>query len=80
MVRAASPRLSLAHSLGLLACSTGTDDSRFTFSTAIMSGSGDGDAASGQCTSDCLIASCGDGHVYEGFEERDDGNAFDTDV
>ncbi|PRQ02090.1 hypothetical protein ENSA5_26550 [Enhygromyxa salina] len=34
---------------------------------------------SGQCTTNCFIASCGDGFVYEGFEECDDGNSDNSD-
>jgi len=33
----------------------------------------------GPCTSMCTIAECGDGLVYEGFEECDDGNGANTD-
>jgi cysteine-rich repeat protein len=33
----------------------------------------------GQCTTECMIAICGDGHLYEGFEECDDGNANNND-
>src|SRR5699024_2890088 len=36
-------------------------------------------SAAGQCTPDCQIATCGDGYVYEGFEECDDGNSTNTD-
>ena len=36
-------------------------------------------AATGQCTPDCRINICGDGYVYEGFEDCDDGNAVNTD-
>jgi cysteine-rich repeat protein len=34
----------------------------------------------GLCTTSCRIASCGDGLVYEGFEECDDGNPSNTDA
>lgn len=30
--------------------------------------------SSGQCTPDCTIAVCGDGYLWEGIEECDDGN------
>jgi cysteine-rich repeat protein len=33
----------------------------------------------GQCTTACQIAACGDGLVYEGFEECDDGNPTNSD-
>jgi cysteine-rich repeat protein len=33
----------------------------------------------GVCTSSCKIAICGDGLVYEGFEECDDANSSNTD-
>jgi cysteine-rich repeat protein len=33
----------------------------------------------GGCTTACLIASCGDGNVYGGVEECDDGNPVETD-
>jgi cysteine-rich repeat protein len=33
----------------------------------------------GACTSACQIAACGDGFVYAGLEECDDGNASNTD-
>jgi cysteine-rich repeat protein len=36
-------------------------------------------AETGLCTPECTIAECGDGYVYEGFEECDDGNADSTD-
>ena len=36
-------------------------------------------SATGQCTPACQIAQCGDGNIYEGFEECDDGNPVDTD-
>jgi cysteine-rich repeat protein len=40
---------------------------------------GAANSETGQCTTQCLIASCGDGLVYEGFEECDDGNQDDAD-
>jgi cysteine-rich repeat protein len=36
-------------------------------------------SATGQCTPDCKIAACGDGYVYENFEECDDGNTVNSD-
>jgi cysteine-rich repeat protein len=36
-------------------------------------------SASGTCTPDCQIAACGDGYLYEGFEQCDDGNTVNTD-
>ena len=41
---------------------------------------GPANADSGQCTTNCRIAACGDGFVYEGFEECDDGNPDNTDA
>ncbi len=40
---------------------------------------GPDNSESGQCTPSCLIATCGDGYLYEGFEECDDGNPSNTD-
>ena len=40
---------------------------------------GPDNSATGQCTPDCTIAVCGDGYIYEGFEECDDSNAVNTD-
>lgn len=40
---------------------------------------GPANAASGQCTPNCLLAECGDGFVLEGFEECDDQNSDNTD-
>jgi cysteine-rich repeat protein len=40
---------------------------------------GSENAATGQCTPQCNIASCGDGYVYEGFEECDDANSIVSD-
>ena len=40
---------------------------------------GDENSNTGQCTEACTIATCGDGYVYEGFEECDDGNNINTD-
>ncbi|KIG17463.1 Microbial collagenase, secreted [Enhygromyxa salina] len=36
-------------------------------------------SAMGQCTPDCKIAACGDGYLYENFEECDDGNSSNAD-
>ncbi len=41
---------------------------------------GDDNDDAGQCTSACMIAACGDGFVYAGFEECDDGNTSNTDA
>jgi cysteine-rich repeat protein len=40
---------------------------------------GPANSDTGQCTTSCRIAACGDGLVYEGFEECDDGNPANTD-
>ena len=40
---------------------------------------GEQNSAAGNCTPDCQIATCGDGYLYEGFEECDDGNSDNTD-
>ena len=40
---------------------------------------GDANSETGQCTPNCTIATCGDGFVYEGFEECDDANTVNTD-
>jgi cysteine-rich repeat protein len=42
--------------------------------------SGPDNAADGQCTPECDIAVCGDGYIYEGFEDCDDGNASNNDA
>jgi cysteine-rich repeat protein len=36
-------------------------------------------SSSAQCSPQCVIATCGDGNLYEGFEECDDGNFANTD-
>jgi cysteine-rich repeat protein len=41
---------------------------------------GPDNSETGQCTPNCLIAACGDGYVYEGVEECDDGNPDNTDA
>ena len=41
-------------------------------------GSDNGSAAA--CTPECKLAACGDGYVYEGFEECDDGNQANGDA
>jgi len=41
---------------------------------------GPDNAETGQCTPDCNIATCGDGYVYEGFEDCDDQNDITTDA
>jgi cysteine-rich repeat protein len=40
---------------------------------------GEANSEAGQCTTLCTIAACGDGFVFEGYEECDDGNASNTD-
>jgi cysteine-rich repeat protein len=37
-------------------------------------------ALNGECLPDCTLAICGDGIVWEGVEECDDGNDIDTDA
>ncbi|KIG18971.1 hypothetical protein DB30_06582 [Enhygromyxa salina] len=41
---------------------------------------GDGNSESANCTPECKIAACGDGYLYTGFEECDDGNTDNTDA
>jgi cysteine-rich repeat protein len=40
---------------------------------------GEANDNSGACTLSCTVAACGDGNVYEGVEECDDGNTANTD-
>jgi cysteine-rich repeat protein len=40
---------------------------------------GSENSASGQCSPECIIATCGDGNLYDGFEECDDGNSASSD-
>jgi cysteine-rich repeat protein len=41
---------------------------------------GPANSDTGQCTTNCRIAACGDGFVYGNFEECDDGNPDNTDA
>jgi cysteine-rich repeat protein len=40
---------------------------------------GESNSDAGACTTACTVADCGDGHLYDGVEECDDGNSVNTD-
>jgi len=41
---------------------------------------GDDNSDGGACTSNCAVAECGDGHLWEGVEECDDGDANQANI